>query len=198
MSTYTTLQAQIRIYMHREDLNFFAIPTFIEMAEARIYRDLRVPEMAAEATLNTVDGVAPLPDRFLDMRDISYNPTSFGSIALTSVGRHGIARVRERTGRPLVYSILGESIEIRPTDDTADFYLQYWQAPEPLVDVNENAVLDRYPYLYLYGSLFEGGVYTKDPELTQLAEAKYQQDLATTNAEADYTRFGESPTMTVA
>jgi hypothetical protein len=195
--TYAQLQADIAAYMHREDLTA-VLPTFIALGEARIYRDLRVPEMHTEATLNTTDGVASLPVRYLDMRDISYNPGNTGSIALTSVGRHGIARVRGRNGKPIVYSILGNTVEIRPADDTADFFLQFWQAPEPLATVDTNPVIDRYPYLYLYAALIEAAVYTQDSELAQGYTAKYQQDMIITNAESDLTRFGESPMMTVA
>jgi hypothetical protein len=193
---YSQLQADIAAYLHRSDLTA-VIPTFIALGESRVYRDLRVPEMHAEAVLNTTDGVASLPARYLDMRDISYNPGSTGSIALTSVGRHGVARVRGRNGKPIVYSILGNTVEIRPADDTADFTLQFWQAPQPLAAVGTNPVIDRYPYLYLYAGLIEAAVYTQDSELAQGYTAKYQQDLQLTNAESDLTRFGESPTMTV-
>jgi hypothetical protein len=195
--SYAQLQTDIAAYMHRDDLTS-VIPTFIALAEAKIYRDLRVPEMAAEIVLNTTEGVVSMPDRFLDLRDISYNPGSRGSIALTSVGRHGIARVRGRNGKPIVYSMLGNTMEIRPADDDADFTMQYWVAPAPLAQIDNNPTADRYPYLYLYASLIEGGVYTKDPDLIQVASGVYASDLKLTNDEASMTRFGESPTMSVA
>ncbi len=194
--SYTTLQADIASYMHRSDLTEI-IPTWIALAEARINRDLRVPEMAVEATINTTDGVAPLPARYLDMRDISYNP-GVRSLALVGVGRHGIANIRGKTGQPVAYSIVGSTIEIRPTADDTDFFLQFWQAPEPLATVEDTDLLDRYPYLYLYGALIEGGIYTKDQELRQTANEQYQSDGMRVNEEAELARFGESPTMTVA
>jgi hypothetical protein len=196
---YAELDDAIASYMHRSDLGG-VIPTFIQLGEARINRDLRVPEMQQEATLNTTNGVATLPDRYLGMRDISYNPGSTGSIALTSVGRHGIARVRGRNGKPIVYSVLGNEVEIRPADDTVDFTLQYWRGLAPLTfnGVYTNPVSERYPYLYLYSALLEAAIYTQDPELAQGYNARYQLDLERTNLEASENRFGESPTMTVA
>jgi hypothetical protein len=194
---YAQLQAAIASYMHRDDLTAI-IPTFISLGEARVYRDLRVPEMHAEIVLNTTDGVVQLPDGYLDMRDISYNPGSTGSVALTSVGRHGIARVRGRNGKPIVYSILGNSMEIRPADDDADFTLQYWVTPAPLSLVDNNPTVDRYPYLFLYSALVEGGVYTKDPDLIQMSMDHLGFDMTQVNEQASITRFGESPTMSVA
>ncbi|MCP3999398.1 MAG: hypothetical protein GY727_00590 [Gammaproteobacteria bacterium] len=190
---YTELQAQIASYIHRNDLDA-VIPGFIELAEARINRDLRVPEMQTEAVLNTINGIAQLPARYLDMRELWYFP-GVRSWTLNSTGRHTLSRYRGLAGEPQVYSLQGTTIEIAPARDNAEFNLLFWQAEQPLSLVPTNAILDKYPYLYLYASLIEAAFYTQDAELAAGYQAKYEQDLAITNAEAAATRFGEAPTM---
>jgi hypothetical protein len=195
---YTNLQADIAAYMHRSDLAS-VIPGFIALAEARINRDLRVAEMEDYGSIFSVgDSQYLLPARFLAVRELWYDKGT-RSIALKSVGRHAIAARRGAQGDATVYSIVNyQLVEVAPAGP-ASLNILYYAAPKPLGSGSlTNPVLTSYPYLYLYASLIEAAIYTQDMTLEQGYQARYQTDLIRSNEQADNTRFGESPTMTVA
>jgi hypothetical protein len=194
---YDNLQADIAAYMHRDDLAA-VIPGFVALAEARINRDLRVAEMEEFDTIfNVQDSSYLLPGRFLAVRELWYDKGT-RSIALKSVGRHAMAAHRGAQGDASVYSMVNyQLVEVAPTGPST-INLLYYAAPKPLgAGSLANPVLTSYPYLYLYASLIEAAIYTQDMALEQSYQARYQTDLIRSNEQADITRFGESPTMTV-
>lgn len=74
--TYATLQSTIQDYLDRADLDSLT-PTFIEMAEAKLKRNLRHHKMEKRATANTTAGTRTLslPSDFLEMRSVKRNST---------------------------------------------------------------------------------------------------------------------------
>jgi hypothetical protein len=71
-STYSELKTTIASYLARSDLTAM-IPTFIQLAELRLRRELRTRQMLVVATANTTggDSTVGLPTDFLEMRDIT-------------------------------------------------------------------------------------------------------------------------------
>ena len=71
ITNYTDLQSTIADYLARTDLTT-QIPLFIQLAENRLRRDLRIRPMLKVVTTTTTasDATVALPSDFLEMRDI--------------------------------------------------------------------------------------------------------------------------------
>ena len=66
LNDYSSLQSSIADWLARADLTG-AIPTFIQLAEARINRDVRTRQTQSLVTGDAVDGIITLPT---DLRSV--------------------------------------------------------------------------------------------------------------------------------
>lgn len=190
--TNAELQSLVASYMHRTDLTD-DIPGFIELARARINRDMRVRENIIEAKETPTINPRPLPDDFLEMRDIYTLPSS-RRVTLTLVGRkqlNGAQTALDATQRPIFYSIDGTQIETQPGGISLEFTLLYYAAVDELVaDDDTNALMSVYPMTWLYASLIEGHTFTQDLVLVQDALTNYTSELARANEQAKAAESG--------
>jgi hypothetical protein len=74
ITNYTDLKATIASYLARSDLTA-QIPDFIQLAETRLRRELRIRQMLKVVTTATVagDSTVELPSDYLQMRDLHMN-----------------------------------------------------------------------------------------------------------------------------
>ena len=79
ITNYSGLKASIANWLNRTDLTS-EIPDFIELAENRIFHDVRVPtnEKTVLLTLSS-DGYATIPSDFLEVKDVFFNYNPFRS-----------------------------------------------------------------------------------------------------------------------
>lgn len=167
MATYTSLQSDIAMWMHRSDLTS-AIPSFIALAEEDIYKShafpLRVREMEDEADLVVANLTATLPDDFLEARYIK----------LANTTRDTIFYMPPEKWKPAssgYFTIIGTEIRL-PTGVSNDLKLVYYAKPDPLATTATNAVLDAYYGAYLKASLKYAYLYTKDAQGSMAAQAE--------------------------
>lgn len=190
--TNSELQALVASYMHRTDLTA-EIPDFIELARTRINRDMRVRENIIEATETPTLNPRPLPDDFLEMRDIYWNPSSTRR-SLTLVGRKQLdanTQALDATQSPNFYSIDGIQIETQPGGISLEFSLIYYAAVAELVaDADTNLLMSVYPMTWLYASLIEGHTFTQDLTLVAEALTNYTSELTQANAQAKAAESG--------
>lgn len=66
---YDGLVAAVAGWMHKPGL-VGSIPSFVMLAESRIYRKLRVRGMEASLEVTVQNGAAPLPDRYVELKHI--------------------------------------------------------------------------------------------------------------------------------
>lgn len=170
---------------------------FLQLTHDRIFRDTRVQENVIQTTLVPTTPLIDLPSDFIDVRELSYLKGS-RRVVLTSVGRHRFALSASQTGRPVVYSLIGDQVEVAPTSLPADFTLWYWQKlPQMTNSADTNVILVTFPYLYLYGLLIEAAVFIQDDSARDLAIQTYTAELSAVNGQADRSRFGEAPVIGV-
>lgn len=171
--TFAELQTAITTWMIRDDLDDMAA-SFIGMAERRLNRALRVPEMEADATATVTSGLFTLPDDFLALRSVyvdaspSYPLTQVGLAQLQDMygGLSGIpAHFAMQSGSEM---ILGPS----PTDSTALLINYYAKIPALSESQTANWLLTAHPDLYLAASLVEGFTYTRDLAGMQVWQAR--------------------------
>jgi hypothetical protein len=158
---YSELQANVATYLHRTDLTA-VIPTFIQLAEGYLFREISPPETEIVATGVTVSGYAVLPSDFGTLQRLTV--TSGGVtraleyIALANVG----TEVAEAPG---YYSFEAGKLRIYGTSDGQPYTLHYLPGMEPLSDSNtSNWLLANAPDLYLYASCLEGAKYIRDDQ----------------------------------
>jgi hypothetical protein len=163
---YTTLQSEVASYLHRTDLAA-KIPTFIELAEAYLFRELHIKEMQISVDGTTTAGYATLP-------------TDFGSVSRVSVTYGGIARSLDyialadaptaTSGAPAYYSLENNKLRIWGASDGQAYTLYYIPAIQNLSGlVTTNWLLENAPELYLDASCLQGAKYTRnDAEVAKL------------------------------
>ncbi len=171
--------------------------TFIQLSHDRIFRDIRPQENLTQTTLVPVTTLIDLPSDFIDVRELSANNGN-RRVVLSSVGRHRFALSASQTGFPIVYSIVGNQVEVAPKTLPAEFTLWYWKKfPQMINATDTNIILTTFPYLYLYAMLIEGAVFIQDDTERKIALETYAIEIRQVNEQADSTRFGEAPVIGV-
>ena len=196
ITNYTDLQSTIADYLARTDLTS-QIPLFIQLAENRLRRDLRIRPMLKVVTTTTTasDPTVALPSDFLEMRDlhieanpiqtlIYQNPSNFfrNAKAGTLTG-----------GYPTIYTIMGSEFQFAPIpDSTYTLKMVYYSSPSYLSStVSSNTFLAYCPDLLLYAALGEAEPYLMNDARVQTWAALYDRGLASLTASDD---SGENPT----
>lgn len=185
LTTYAELQTSISNYLKgRNDLTS-QIQDFITLAELRLARELRVPEMISSTTLTASASVA-LPSDFLEAElvELQTNPTR----SLESMTPRQAAReyVTSTTGRPVAYTIKGGNLILHPSpDDSYDVELDYYARPISLADDQAtNALFPAYADLYLYAALLESAPYLFDDERIPVWTLALSNGIEAANTEA--------------
>ena len=165
ISTYSELKTAIANFLARDDLTA-QIPNFIQLAEARMSRELetRSQEKRSTATLTSGDEYIALPTDLREVRQVKLNTDPITSLTYYSPVALDEAYPSAGTGRPRGFSIVGGEMKLRPIPDsgyTAEII--YIGGLTALSDSNTtNNVLTRSPDAYLYGSLAEAYAYLLD------------------------------------
>ena len=180
LTSYDDLVAAITGWLHRKDLQP-RVPTFIALAEARINRiaQIRAMELEAELFMEAGERRVALPDGY----------SSPLAVRLPGERRcELVARVAEdlphRTepGQPCAWAIDGEYLAVDcPADVDRTLTLRYRGIFRLGPDAQTNAILRKYPDLYLYGALLESGPFVRDVDSMNLWREMYNRAVAEVN-----------------
>lgn len=201
ITNYDGLKATVASYLARTDLTE-QIPDFIQLAEIRLRRELRLRQMLTSVTTSTTggDSTVALPSDFLQLRDLFVvtNPVrSLNFVSPSVFSRNG--RVTE-SGLPVYYTIIGSEFKFAPAPDS-NYTLEmlYYAAPEFLSpQLPSNNFLANCPDLLLYGALAEAEPYLMNDARIQLWSAMYDRGVAQLTAADDQSEFSAVPmTMTL-
>ena len=198
ITNYGTLKAAIADFLNRDDLTA-VIPTFIDFAHDKINRDLRTRQMIARATANIDSQYNAFPPGFLQVRDIRLNTNPVQALEYVSTEQQNQERGRNATsGRPRLFSVIGESFEVFPTPDTAyECEIAYYEKiPDMAADADTNWLLTKSPDLYVYGSLVHSAPYLKDEDKIVIWQTLYRDVFNSLTLEDEKSRFsGTTPRM---
>ena len=159
LATLDGLKLSVADWLNREDLSS-VIPDFIELAENRIFHELRAPvnEKTIVLTLSS-DGYATLPADFLEAKDVFWNYNPLSRVSLTQIHSY-----TERTGvAPAVFA--RETYRLRfypvPTSEASDELrmIYYYDVGRLTSTATSNVVFAAAPELYLYATLSEAAQY---------------------------------------
>ena len=183
-----------------EDSVVQQIPTFIQLAESRFYKRLRVPENMFRSQAYINEPRERLPGGFHDMVSLAYmDPPGEGASkgathALRYVSPEQFYCFDNQNGDPYYYTIVGPELSFgpfvewdasTPEDELGYIELVYF-ASLPALDTTDsddtNDILLYYPDIYLFGALVESQAYiAASPELLNRWTAMYGEALNDAN-----------------
>lgn len=173
ITTYTNLQtAAIEWLARDQDTTLIArIPTFIQMFEAKMNRELFVRQMEQRTTTTadtstTEPEFISLPTDFQSMRRVRLSSVT-GKPALEFRSALQMDELRLTSGniagQPRYFSVFGVEMELLPTpDQNYTIEMVYRQNIPALSSNSTNWLLTLAPDLYLYGTLLESAPYIKE------------------------------------
>lgn len=194
---YTELQTAVGNWLNRTDLTA-RIPEFIQLAEAKIARELRQREVRETITLSAGD-TTPLPgdcDVLTSIRlDVGISsreyPIKIGTMEQLNETRRTYGAV---ASWPVVAAVVGTSLVFAPAlVEEMDAEVVYTDKLVPLSAQNTtNAVLTEAPDIYLYGALSEAAPYLEHDERIPVWEGRFDKHMARYNTARDRERFTAS------
>ncbi len=179
-------------YAHRPDLAQDILDIFIPLGEVRIGRELKSSENEALILLQPASNNFDVPADFATIRALQYAANG-GPFTLTSLDLHSINQWSQTGGTPQRYVIANRQIQVRPFV-AGDFTLFYYQRPALPTDQSENAVLEAWPNVYLYGALIELNIFAQDTEQLTVNVQAFDLEVKQINKSADRGR-GDKPAM---
>lgn len=193
LASYTDLKTAIGNWLNRDDLADF-LDDFIDLAEARMHRDLRIRPMQKRSQASTVSGTAAvaLPCDFLESKSIYLDGDPKQPLAYVSTFHKDGTYGGSQTGKPKMWSIVGNEILLAPTPDAAyTLEIAYWGKFDALSASNTtNWLLTNAPDCYLFGSLMEATPFIKDEVRAPYWASRYQD--AISNLQLSHADSGSS------
>ena len=184
---YTSLVQLVEDYLESTETSFVTnIPTFVQLAEERIYNSVQIP-----AIRKNVTGTMTISTKYLSLPTDWLATFSLAIIdpvtgAQTFLLNKDVNYIREAfptptaTGPPTHYAIFDQdTLILGPTPDASyAAELHYYYYPQSIVTAGTSWLGDNFESVLLYGTLREAYNYLKgEADLTAQYEAKYQEAL---------------------
>lgn len=163
LDSYDGLKAAIADHLDDDGLSS-QIEDFIDLAEARHKREIRIREMLTRASLTVDDRYVDFPTGYLEGKTLRLLTTPV--TVLTYRNLHEMNRVRRETsGKPLYFTEHAQ-FEFDVSPDTAySGEIIYFKSLTALSDENtSNAILIRAPDAYLYAALLASAPFLVNDE----------------------------------
>lgn len=202
ISNYTNLQTGIADFLNRDDLTS-VIPTFIDLAQGQINRDVRHWKMETTAQQGTLDDYAYLPSGWLEIKNAQYYPdinnvTKFTPLEYLSQNAFDERKMNSenKIGDPKYYTLAalnGTALMMlfpqpkASEDDKVN--LSYLKSFDLGDGSSNNWLLEDFPDVYLYGSLIHAAIYLKDDERLALFSQMYGAAVQRVNASSDEAEY---------
>jgi hypothetical protein len=161
---YSWLKTTVADYMHRNDLTG-NIPDFIYLAEVRIRTRLQERVSDVVSAITTTAGVeyATLPADFLAIRSLTI-PSNQMTLDYMSPDEFNQYFEPDVSGTPRCYTIISDQLYLGPTPDAVyTLTAMYRFDMPPLTDLApSNALLAKWPNIYLFGALLEAAEFARN------------------------------------
>jgi hypothetical protein len=182
---YASLVTLVQQYCESTESSFVAnIPTFVTLAEERIYNAVQIPAIRRNqiGTLSINNKYLTLPSDWLATFSLAViNPTTNAQEFLLDKDVNFIRQSYpdpDDTGLPKYYAIFDDNTFILgPTPDfNYQVEMHYYAYPESIVTAGTSWLGDNYENVLLYGTLREAYTYLKgEADMMQYYEQKYQE-----------------------
>jgi hypothetical protein len=185
---YSQLTTLIQDYCESTETSFVAnIPTFVQLAEERIYNTVQLPALRKNVTGTMTQNLQyfQLPSDWLStfsLAVIDPTTTDYEYLLNKDVNFIRASYPPPNTyGKPKYYAIFDDNtMLLGPTPDLAyTAELHYFYYPPSIVTNSTSWLGDNFETVLLYGSLREAYTYLKgEQDMMQYYEQKYQEALA--------------------
>ena len=180
-TNYTTFVATVANYLGRDDLGS-VIPDFIELAQERLSRELRVQEMLKVSTATTTAGDATIsfPADFLELREIHIDGTPVYNLEYQTPDKFFRNGKTTESGIPTHFTMLGAEFQFAPVPDgTRTVQILYYAKPT-FIDGStaSNVFLAYFPDALLYATLAEAEPYLMNDERIAIWASMYDRAIA--------------------
>jgi len=192
ISTYDDLVAAIGSWLDRDDLSD-KIPTFIQLAEARLKRLLSMPDMETTVTLTAAASV-PLPADFNSVRSL-YLTTTPRQLVTPVAPADFYGRPFDTPGLPTIYAIVDGNLVFSPAPDASTPAVMTYLATIPSLGTSQetNWLLTKYPDIYLYASLVQAEFYGWNDDRLTLIKGALDEAIAEANSDGNRQRYSGAP-----
>jgi hypothetical protein len=193
--TSAGLRASIADWLNRGDLTA-QIPDFILMAEGRLNRILRTPDMEAHATASTIAGneFVAFPTGFIGMREFHIQGNPIVNLDQMSLGEMHREFSLSPAAKPKKYAIANNQIALGPIPDGAYVLDMFYYAKlPPLASNATNWLLTAHPDLYLYAALLQSEAFIIDDERIGLWQTAMDRIVAEIAIDSERKRWGSAP-----
>jgi hypothetical protein len=195
ITNYGQLKTAVADWLNRDDMAS-VIPTFIDLAHARVNRVLRVADMVQRTETQLDSRFTQVPADFLQMRAIQLRVTPTKALEFLTAEQiiQERSRLSDTAREPMFYSILGDTIEVMPTPDaTYELEISYYQdIPSMSADSDTNWLLTKAPGAYLYGALIESAPYLAEDQRGLVWHELYNKCIEELTLEDEKSRFSGS------
>ncbi len=179
IASYSDLTIAVANWLDRDDLTA-RIPEFISIAESRLNRVVRAPDMLTKDDAFSITGqYVAQPTGFIEAKRIVVLTTPVRVLTFLTPEALSIARQgRTAAGCPTYFSVIGGNLEFLPSPDatyTASFL--YYTRLTP-VATSWNWLATSHPDIYLYATLVAAEPYIQNDERLVVWKAQLDQFLA--------------------
>jgi hypothetical protein len=185
---YSALVTLIQDYCESTESSFVSnIPTFVQLAEERIYNSVQIPAIRKNVTgtMTASFQYFSLPSDWLSTFSLAVIDPTTGDYEYLLNKDVNFIRASypppNSTGKPKYYAIWNNSSMILgPTPDQAyTAELHYYYYPASIVTAGTSWLGDNFETVLLYGSLREAYTYLKgEADMMQYYDQKYQEAVA--------------------
>jgi hypothetical protein len=185
---YATLSTLIQQYCESTETSFVAnIPTFVQLAEERVYNSVQIPAIRKNATgvMTAANKYMSLPSDWLSTFSMAVIDPVTGEYEYLLNKDVNFIRASyplpTTSGKPKYYAIFdNNTMLLGPTPDTGyTTELHYYYYPASIVTAGTSWLGENFETVLLYGAIREAYVYLKgEQDLMNYYEQKYQESLA--------------------
>ena len=192
IGSYSELKTAIANFLARDDLTD-QIPNFIQLAEARMNRELetREQEKRATATLTAGDEYVALPTDLREVREVKLTTDPVRVLAYHSPVSLDTSYGSSGSSQPAGYSIVGKEMKIRPIPDSAyTMEIVYIGNLGSISDTVTPTLFLRSPDLYLYGALAEAYAYLLDEQRAAQYDQRFTRGIEEVRRDEQRAHYG--------
>jgi len=186
---YAELQENVAAFLNRGDLTD-QIPMFIELAEARIRRDLRERNMQVRAEAMVYSEYMRMPCDWVETIRVIADDR-----ILRLADQFNIERF-DLTGPVAFYRHVEDKFQFLPAPSNKDgsrLVVEYLAEVSKLTDdADTNWLLEKYPDIYLYGALLSATSYLHDDARIPIWTQAYGEAVSSANVSSDKSEYSGS------
>ena len=192
INTVANIKLAVASFLNRSDLTSL-IPDFIELTQAKLNRDVRVPQMLTRDDLTTIDSqYEAVPSGWLETSRMSLLTSP--QVQLEYLTPEEMDYKREYindAGNPVYFSVVGDNFEFLPTPDSTYTATHLYYTSLDLTTTNW--LLTSHPDIVLYGALCEAEPYLMNDARLPVWQSKYEQAMKSLKVSGERRQIAGTP-----